>query len=226
MRPKKGMSRSFLPPPALPIKRHKKGRITDHQSHGERASVFVRRPASIRSAPPTGNSPWPGRSRPNRANTSAPVIPGLSRARTKTPSGAEMRTFSPRAAARRKRAKWRANSRAFVSMSDKCRSSDRKSTDGCLHFLAIVDEIAAVLGVPVHMLTRDSGEQMSNSCRRESILADPKVICQGTCRAKSDRLPATGPALVAIRPFSNTRTPNDSCGTAFRRLTNEVCPSA
>jgi predicted nucleotidyltransferase len=41
------------------------------------------------------------------------------------------------------------------------------------------DEMAAILGVPVHLLTRDSVEQMSNPYRRESILADAKVIYHG-----------------------------------------------
>jgi predicted nucleotidyltransferase len=45
-----------------------------------------------------------------------------------------------------------------------------------LHFFAMEDEMAAILGVPVHLLTRDSVEQMSNPYRRESILADAKVI--------------------------------------------------
>jgi len=34
--------------------------------------------------------------------------------------------------------------------------------------------MAAILGVPVHLLTRDSVEQMSNPYRRESILADAR----------------------------------------------------
>ena len=45
-----------------------------------------------------------------------------------------------------------------------------------LKFFAMEDEIAAILGVPVHLLTRDSVEQMTNPYRRESILADAKVI--------------------------------------------------
>ena len=45
-----------------------------------------------------------------------------------------------------------------------------------LRFFAMEDEMSAILGVPVHLLTRDSVEQMSNPYRRESILADAKVI--------------------------------------------------
>src|SRR5882672_2732257 len=41
-----------------------------------------------------------------------------------------------------------------------------------LRFFTMEDEMAAILGVPVHLLTRDSVEQMSNPYRRESILAD------------------------------------------------------
>lgn len=45
-----------------------------------------------------------------------------------------------------------------------------------LRFFAMEDEMAAILGVPVHLLTRDSVEEMSNPYRRASILADAKVI--------------------------------------------------
>ena len=45
-----------------------------------------------------------------------------------------------------------------------------------LRFFSMEDEMAAILGVPVHLLTRDSVEQMSNPHRRQSILADAKVI--------------------------------------------------
>ena len=45
-----------------------------------------------------------------------------------------------------------------------------------LRFFTMEDEMAALLGVSVHLLTRDSVEQMSNPYRRESILADAKVI--------------------------------------------------
>ena len=48
-----------------------------------------------------------------------------------------------------------------------------------LRFFTMEDEMAAILGVPVHLLTRDSVEQMSNPYRRESILADAKVIYHG-----------------------------------------------
>jgi predicted nucleotidyltransferase len=45
-----------------------------------------------------------------------------------------------------------------------------------LRFFTMEEEMAAILGVPVHLLTRDSVEQMSNPYRRDSILADAKVI--------------------------------------------------
>jgi predicted nucleotidyltransferase len=45
-----------------------------------------------------------------------------------------------------------------------------------LHFFTMEDEIAAILGAPVHLLTRDSVEQMTNPYRRQSILADAKLI--------------------------------------------------
>lgn len=48
-----------------------------------------------------------------------------------------------------------------------------------LRFFSMEEEIAAILGVPVHLLTRDSVEQMSNPYRRASILADAKVIYRG-----------------------------------------------
>jgi predicted nucleotidyltransferase len=48
-----------------------------------------------------------------------------------------------------------------------------------LRFFTMEDEMAAILGVPVHLLTRDSVEHMSNPYRRESILADAKVIYHG-----------------------------------------------
>ncbi len=48
-----------------------------------------------------------------------------------------------------------------------------------LRFFTMEDEMAAILGVPVHLLTRESVEQMSNPFRRESILADSKVIYHG-----------------------------------------------
>ena len=48
-----------------------------------------------------------------------------------------------------------------------------------LRFFTMEDEMAAILGVPVHLLTRDSVEQMSNPYRRESILVDARVIYHG-----------------------------------------------
>jgi len=48
-----------------------------------------------------------------------------------------------------------------------------------LRFFTMEEEMAAILGVPVHLLTRDSVEQMTNPYRRESILADARVIFNG-----------------------------------------------
>ena len=45
-----------------------------------------------------------------------------------------------------------------------------------LRFYTMEDEMAAILGVPVHLLTRESVDQMSNPYRRTSILADTRVI--------------------------------------------------
>ena len=42
--------------------------------------------------------------------------------------------------------------------------------------LAPYEEMADILGIPVHLLTRESVEAMSNSFRRTSILADARVI--------------------------------------------------
>jgi uncharacterized protein len=48
-----------------------------------------------------------------------------------------------------------------------------------LRFFAMEEEMSAILGVPVHLMTRDSVEQMSNPYRRESILSDARVIYHG-----------------------------------------------
>jgi predicted nucleotidyltransferase len=45
-----------------------------------------------------------------------------------------------------------------------------------LRFFTMEDDMAAILGVPVHLLSRDSVEEMTNPYRRKSILADAKVI--------------------------------------------------
>jgi uncharacterized protein len=47
-----------------------------------------------------------------------------------------------------------------------------------LSFFAMEDEMAAILGVPVHLLSRDSVEQMSNPYSREAILGEAKTIYQ------------------------------------------------
>ena len=48
-----------------------------------------------------------------------------------------------------------------------------------LRFYGMEEEMTAILGVPVHLLTRDSVEQMSNPYRRRSILRDAAVIYHG-----------------------------------------------
>lgn len=45
-----------------------------------------------------------------------------------------------------------------------------------LRFFGMEEEMAAILGVPVHLLSRDAVEEMTNPYRRESILADARVI--------------------------------------------------
>lgn len=45
-----------------------------------------------------------------------------------------------------------------------------------LRFFTMEDDMATILGVPVHLLSRDSVEEMTNPYRRKSILADAKVI--------------------------------------------------
>ena len=45
-----------------------------------------------------------------------------------------------------------------------------------LRFFTMEDDMAAILGVPVHLLSRVSVEEMTNPYRRKSILADAKVI--------------------------------------------------
>lgn len=48
-----------------------------------------------------------------------------------------------------------------------------------LRYFTLEEEMAVILGVPVHLMTRESVEQMSNPYRRESILADARVIYNG-----------------------------------------------
>jgi predicted nucleotidyltransferase len=50
------------------------------------------------------------------------------------------------------------------------------ATNPGLRFFTMEEDMAKILGVSVHLLTRDSVEQMSNPYRRQSILADAKVI--------------------------------------------------
>ena len=45
-----------------------------------------------------------------------------------------------------------------------------------LRFFGMEEEMAAILGTSVHLLTQDSVQQMTNPYRRASILADAKVI--------------------------------------------------
>ena len=48
-----------------------------------------------------------------------------------------------------------------------------------LNFFSMEEEMSKLLGVPVHLLTRDAVEQMTNPDRRASILADARVIYHG-----------------------------------------------
>ncbi len=45
-----------------------------------------------------------------------------------------------------------------------------------LRFFSMEEEMAEILGVPVHLLSRESVDQMSNPYRKTSILADAKMI--------------------------------------------------
>lgn len=45
-----------------------------------------------------------------------------------------------------------------------------------LGFFAMEQEMGEILGVPVHLLTRESVDTMSNPYRRESIMADALVV--------------------------------------------------
>jgi predicted nucleotidyltransferase len=53
------------------------------------------------------------------------------------------------------------------------------SSNPGLSFYSMEGEMAEILGAPVHLLTRDSVDQMTNPYRRSSILADAKVIYRG-----------------------------------------------
>src|ERR1700683_4792135 len=52
-----------------------------------------------------------------------------------------------------------------------------------LGFFAMEEGVGGILGVPVHLLTRESVETMSNPYRRTSILADARVIYHAQARA-------------------------------------------
>jgi uncharacterized protein len=45
-----------------------------------------------------------------------------------------------------------------------------------LRFFTMEEEMSALLGLPVHLLSREAVDQMSNPYRRASILADATVI--------------------------------------------------
>lgn len=53
------------------------------------------------------------------------------------------------------------------------------SSNPGLRFFAMEEEMAGILGAPVHLMTRESVEQLSNPYRRDSILADARVIYNG-----------------------------------------------
>jgi len=48
-----------------------------------------------------------------------------------------------------------------------------------LRFFTMEEEMAAILGVPVHLLTREAVAEMTNPYRRASVLADAQVIYRG-----------------------------------------------
>ena len=45
-----------------------------------------------------------------------------------------------------------------------------------IDFFSMEEAMAKILGVPVHLLTRESVEAMTNPYRRQTILADARVI--------------------------------------------------
>lgn len=49
-------------------------------------------------------------------------------------------------------------------------------TNPGLSFYALEQDLTALVGTPVHLLTRDAVEAMTNPYRRASILSDAKVI--------------------------------------------------
>jgi hypothetical protein len=51
-----------------------------------------------------------------------------------------------------------------------------------LDFFAMEEEMSGILGVPVHLLTRESVETMSNPYRQKSILSDARVIYHAQAR--------------------------------------------
>jgi uncharacterized protein len=53
------------------------------------------------------------------------------------------------------------------------------TTNPGLAFFVMEDEMAAILGVPVHLLTRDTVDALTNPYRRRSIQADASVIFDG-----------------------------------------------
>lgn len=48
-----------------------------------------------------------------------------------------------------------------------------------LSFFGMEEEIAEILGVPVHLMTWESVDQMANPYRKDSILRDAKAIYHG-----------------------------------------------
>jgi uncharacterized protein len=52
-------------------------------------------------------------------------------------------------------------------------------TNPGLGFYRMADEMTAILGVPVHLLSRDAVDALTNPYRRDSILTDAAVIFDG-----------------------------------------------
>ena len=52
-----------------------------------------------------------------------------------------------------------------------------------LGFFAMEEELGGILGVPVHLLTRESVDTMSNPYRQQSILGDARVIYHAQARS-------------------------------------------
>ena len=95
-------------------------------------------------------------------------------------------TLSRKGGQARSEAKTEANRAKSVAYWNAVRGDDRPGSDvdliamfaqnPGLRFFTMEEEMAALLGVPVHLLTRDAVEEMPNPFRQASILAEAQEI--------------------------------------------------